>query len=633
LSLSKAISIIAILGFIIYFNALFNGFVMDDSGFIFNNPDVHSLNIVYLFSGNMFNSLGYYRPIPALYFALLYNVFGSQAFFYHFLQIGLHILNSVLVYLMLRTLLTRDPAKDAPDKELQSLSGSQRIKNLRMLRMNGTTLKTANLPDMQTNILPFFLSLIFLIHPINVESVAYIGATQSELLFLFGILALLVSMHEKFTLKQLFLISGLSLLALLTKEAGVLFLLMIVCFQFIFNRTRLLTIFIVELVTLVVYFFFRFAIGRVFFEKFVSHVTVPIEGLSLLERLANIPKIVLYYLNITFIPLRLAVWQLWIITRVTVQNFYLPLLLDTMFFIALCLGGVYIYIRKRTYFKAYLFFSVWFLSGLLLLLQIFPLDMTVADRWFYFPLVGLLGMLGIGVQVLLFSPNKHGVPLIKNDKAPMAAGLMGATLILLFSLRTIVRNANFHDQMTLYAHDAQIEDSFAIEDNLGVMYNQQRDLQASLTHLQKSVSLYPYTDNLFHLGNLYESLGNLQKAQEYYSKALTAAEAYYSTTDTHNRKEGNLDIYTRLTEVLLLTDKNEAAEHTSTKGLQYYPDSAILWEELALSEYKLHNQQEALIAVEKVKTLAPSDLTNFLYTKIVNKLPIQANIPIYIMNH
>src|SRR5438552_1741257 len=86
LTTKKAISIIVILGFIVFGNALFNGFVWDDKPFIIRNTDVHSINIAYLFSKNTFNAGGYYRPIPALYFALLYNLFGSQAFFYHFLQ-------------------------------------------------------------------------------------------------------------------------------------------------------------------------------------------------------------------------------------------------------------------------------------------------------------------------------------------------------------------------------------------------------------------------------------------------------------------------------------------------------------------------------------------------------------------
>ncbi len=129
----KAISIIGILGFIVFGNALFNGFIMDDSAFIINNPDVHSINIAHLFSGNKFNSFGYYRPISAFYFALLYSLFGTQAFFYHFVQVCLHILNTILLYLILRKLFSLYNTNDAivpklEEKEWHKLSKKQKRK-------------------------------------------------------------------------------------------------------------------------------------------------------------------------------------------------------------------------------------------------------------------------------------------------------------------------------------------------------------------------------------------------------------------------------------------------------------------------------------------------------------------------
>ena len=99
----KAIHFIIILGLIVYFNSLFGAFVWDDESYIRDNPKVHAINIVTLFQhNNSFNGAGYYRPLSATYFATIYSLFGSHPFYFHFLQICLHITNTILLFLLLK---------------------------------------------------------------------------------------------------------------------------------------------------------------------------------------------------------------------------------------------------------------------------------------------------------------------------------------------------------------------------------------------------------------------------------------------------------------------------------------------------------------------------------------------------
>lgn len=102
LTTSKAITWIIVIGLIVYVNMLFNGFVWDDITYIVTNTDIRTLNIWQLFGPNYFNSLGLYRPIPEIYFALLHNLFGDTPFFYHIVQLILHIIASVLVYILFK---------------------------------------------------------------------------------------------------------------------------------------------------------------------------------------------------------------------------------------------------------------------------------------------------------------------------------------------------------------------------------------------------------------------------------------------------------------------------------------------------------------------------------------------------
>src|SRR5437660_55718 len=96
LTTKKVVSIIAILGFIVFFNSLFNGFLGDDLGQLLNNQAVHSINnIPKLFYGSTFdngnsnNFTGiYYRPIMVSIFAFVYTFFGSNPFPYHLFQLS-----------------------------------------------------------------------------------------------------------------------------------------------------------------------------------------------------------------------------------------------------------------------------------------------------------------------------------------------------------------------------------------------------------------------------------------------------------------------------------------------------------------------------------------------------------------
>src|SRR5579862_9128553 len=76
---AKAITWIIIIGFIVYGNMLFNGFVWDDKTYIVNNIDIRTLNFFQLFGPNSYNSFGFYRPLAAIYFALLYAFFGENS--------------------------------------------------------------------------------------------------------------------------------------------------------------------------------------------------------------------------------------------------------------------------------------------------------------------------------------------------------------------------------------------------------------------------------------------------------------------------------------------------------------------------------------------------------------------------
>src|SRR5260221_1883297 len=155
LTTKKAIVWLIIIGLLVFANSLFNAFVWDDKTYVIGNSQQLGLNIPNLFGSNLFNSTGYYRPLPAIYFAMLYSLFGQVPFFYHLLQIGIHIGNAILVFLLFKSFFRKHIA--------------------------------------------FALSLIFLVHPMQTEAVIYIAQTESISFFLLGMTALLLNRGKQTT--------------------------------------------------------------------------------------------------------------------------------------------------------------------------------------------------------------------------------------------------------------------------------------------------------------------------------------------------------------------------------------------------------------------------------------------------
>src|SRR5579872_741315 len=135
----KAVHWIIFIGLIVYANMLFNPGVWDDNEYILNQPLLQTFNISAIFGSNFFNNAGQYRPLTVLYYSVLYPLFGSNLFFYHVLQLTIHITNSALLFVLFKKFFG--------------------------------------------NKLSFFLSVIFLIHPMQIESVSYISSTDSTLFF------------------------------------------------------------------------------------------------------------------------------------------------------------------------------------------------------------------------------------------------------------------------------------------------------------------------------------------------------------------------------------------------------------------------------------------------------------------
>lgn len=549
--------LIPLIGFLLYFHSLSNGFVLDDNIQLVDNPAVHSLkNIPLLFLGGSFGGSAtlqgiYYKPLMSTAFTFIYALFGASSMPFHLFQLILHIINSLLVYFLLRQFFK---------------------KNLSLL-----------------------LSLIFLVHPINSEAVLYISALQDQLFTLFGLSALLVATKKVLKLKDYLLFSFLILLSLLSKETGVLFLLISVVFRVIFYKKGFIKFLLLSILTFSPYLALRFfSVGitsrnpQAFF----------IMRIGFWQRVQNLPAIIFYYLKTIVFPKDLAVSQNWLIHARSFQDFYMPA------FISLAILGALLATMVLFRSKIFIFFSIWFLIGIFSHSNfLVALDGTISDRWIYFPIIGFLAVAGTVLQRV---------------KRERLLTILVIILLMVLSIRTFIRSLDWRSDFSISSHDVYItKDNFALENTLGSALVQQGQYKEAISYLEQSTKLAPYHwTNWNNLGVAYLNMGfkdgnkdDLNKAEKYFTKAIENGSDYYLPYE-------NMGLL-----LVAFRDSRQAVDFFQASSKKI-PLNHRLWFLLAVAQYKLGDKEKAMEAATHAYYLNPDDAisTQFYYALLNNQI-------------
>ncbi|MFA6513113.1 MAG: tetratricopeptide repeat protein [Patescibacteria group bacterium] len=445
--------VIIFLGLLIYFPLLFNGFVWDDE--------------VMFQTGTSVQSNAYFRPVISVVYWGIYNIFGSKPFVFHFFQLIFHVVTAILIFYLFKRFF----------KETISL----------------------------------ILAIIFLVHPALVEAVSFASAMQEITFTMTGMVGLYLFVGKNINYHQIFFGTFLLLMALLMKETAIVFFPLVFFYLLIFrkkDRTVLISYSVLAVILLIGYFLFRISGGNLYTQ---GPGLFPIMRVSLTTRLINIPMIVLYYLGKFIYPMDLAIAQHWVVRTIDFRNFWSPLILEIFIFIS---AVAYIIKTKN---KVFIFFFLWYLIGLLPHLQIIPLNMTVAERWLYFPMIGLLGMGGAMMTQLK----------IKSEKLRIITLSITIIIILIFSGRSFIRIMDWRNGLSLFSRDIRHDSSFDLQNNMGVELFRVGEYTRAKKYFETSVKLAPYWwVNWNNLGVIYEREKNYQKAKEYYQKAIDNGQYY-----------------------------------------------------------------------------------------------------------
>ncbi len=450
----------------IYGVALNNDFVLDDELQIVNNEVIRSpSNIGIFFSASTFNqesphAMGgiYFKPLMSLAYSILWWLSPEQTLQFHLWQLLLIAANALLIFLLFRKLLSESTA--------------------------------------------FVCAVIFLVHPLHTETAVYIADLQDVMFSFFGLLALnFLARWKTMGFRQVVVLFLLLTGSLLSKESGILYLATAVAYVALFRRELMKSALAAGGATLAFYLWLRLGVAHL---NQLTYAMNKIGAAPLSVRLLTAPLTLALYIGKFIYPANLSSTQDWIVETPSFVEFWFPL--------ALMLGilGAAGSLSWRRGSK-FTFFTLWVVMGLGLHSHIVvPLDGTFADRWFYFPCVGLLGLLALAYEEWLLPRHRS-----------LAAGVAGV-LVVAFALRSFVRAQDWKDQLTLCTHDLQISpDAYDLHNCVGVELFRRGQVREAKAEFERSTELKPQWDvNWNNLGAAYNHLGDIERAKQNYLQAI-----------------------------------------------------------------------------------------------------------------
>jgi len=338
------VSVVVIITAVAFFPSLFNGFVeWDDTAYLVANdavkdPSLH--NIKKIFTSSF---VGHYCPLVIISFAVEYNFFGLNPFAYHLTNYTLHLLVTISVFCFIYLI-------------------SRRLS------------------------IAFIVAVLFGVHPIHVESVAWVAERKDLLYAVFYMLSLISYWIYMERGRKAYYFSCLLFAALsfLSKAMAISLPLMIILLDYFHGRKvdkrsiiDKVPIFVLALIFAAINLYFS-AVGGA-----AKHVT----GTGF--RIYFTSKAILFYLSKILMPLNLS--ALYPYHDVTPGH-----LAEVKYYIAaiILLSACVVFSRK--YSKKVIFGSLFSLFAILPALQIIPVGSAyAADRYMYLPSVGIFYILAV----------------------------------------------------------------------------------------------------------------------------------------------------------------------------------------------------------------------------------------------
>ena len=447
------LGVLLLITFLAFLPSLGNKFTnWDDDFYVVNNGVIRELsfqNTVRIFTTSYSEN---YLPLTILSYNFEYEYFKLNPFYYHLDNLLLHLLNCILVFYLIFLL-------------------------------------CAN------NRIAFFTALLFGIHPLHVESVAWVAERKDLLYSLFFLLSLIFYVqYQKFNkIRYLYLTFAGFALSCFSKAMAVTLPFILILLDYFQSRKCDKKVILEK----IPFFVLTLIFGVLGFLMQKTHGAIKAEKLSnISDNILNAVYNLGFYLYKIIIPLNLS----------NIYSYPSTLFGMIPLIMLVVLTGVIVYRFKN---KIIYFCSLFFLITISPVLQLIPLGNGVpADRYTYIPAIGIFFLSITGLEKLYVRFES------KSIKRKLILSVISVILIIFISL-TFLRCFAWYNGETIWtdAIKNDINSKIAIY-NLTVLSFEKGDYDKALTGFSKVIELDPGFDLAYEQrANVYIRLGLYAKAR------------------------------------------------------------------------------------------------------------------------
>ncbi len=549
--------------FLSFFPALRNGFTnWDDNGYVFENAHLGrplGEAVAYFFGPHYF--IGNYIPLTMSLYSFVFHLAGLDAQSYHTLSLFLHLVNVSLVFWF-----------------IYLLSGKKRE-------------------------VAFFVALFFGIHPMHVESVAWIAELKDVLYTAFFFSGLIVYWNylakQRSPVKEhigyYLAVLAFFILSLLSKPAAIIFPVVLLLIDYYAGRKSTTRLWIEKLPFFLLSVLFGFIAVRAQQADRLLHDYYPLS-----QRFFFAAHSLLVYFIKFLAPVGLALFHPY--PRVT--DGHLPVAYYAAPVVVLLLFYLVFKTVERT--RLIAFGVLFFVVNLLLVLQLVSVgDAIVAERYTYVPYIGLLFVAGM-LLYDVYDSNRKNIIIA-----------MIAILATVCSYQTYSRCLVWENDITLADDlvEKYPDDRLALN-NKGFIQKELHNYPEAISLLTKAIQIKPdYAMAYMNLVNCYIDLNDLNSAMRAADDAIAHVPDDYNVQNKKGfilfrmkryseaipffrkgkvLKADNPDSYIFIAECYAAMQDTKAQMDVLNEGLKVIPDECMLLNNKGYALFQLRRYDEAI---------------------------------------